>query len=684
MAHISINSRVINNVKSDDLFTLLNNMIEAELEKNIENVDTDFVDECVDALLALEQEENNFAVLVPLMSSDKFLKKLTNNNHKAFKSLNAFARGAIVAAIIAGGTFSANAMVEAITDVNIIETIAQKIEYRISTVKGIEEIHGEDEEEPTTKPRPTGIEEIAGEDDDDDETTTTTLPSTTKPRTTGIEEIAGDDDDDDETTTTTMPSTTRPVYTTTKPSTTKRQIKPTTEAADIVPVITRPSHCDEPTTEAAPVYVGLYASFDNFKGDYIYNEEIDYENIVLKKIYSDGSQEDLSIYDCSYTNKIDMTITQDVTIRIIYKNTLVTVDITIRPDEETRGSEIGSNDEFDYFLTKKGAYITKYKGNEAVLDLSQMGGKVVYAIADDVFRDSDIEEVYAPNVKKVFKNAFRGCASLESCYIPEAEYIDSYAFEGCSKLENAVFSDNLDYFGEGVYMNSGITSVKMPKGITAIPDMLCSNCKSLEEVYLTTGTAAVGELAFSDCEALLNVYNTEALEEVGDYAFSGDTLVNFSSFPSGIKAVGVSAFEHCQSLEIGSIPQTINSIGRDAFAYCFGINEITIPSGISTVPYGAFRGTNAATLTISEGVKVIEPYAFMGIKARTLVLPSTLEVLGDYAINSMMLQEIRFGNGITKMGSNVVYPNRRLKVYVYEDSLPHKYAVANGISYVLY
>lgn len=131
MAQICINEKVLSNIRNDNIAAVLNNLIDAELSKDIENIDSAFVDECVDALLAYEKENNNLAVLVPVISSEKFLKKLAANKHTSFKNLNVFAKTAIIAAIVAGSTFTANAMIYSATGVNVIETIAQRIEDRI-------------------------------------------------------------------------------------------------------------------------------------------------------------------------------------------------------------------------------------------------------------------------------------------------------------------------------------------------------------------------------------------------------------------------------------------------------------------------------------------------------------------------------------------------------------------------
>ena len=63
MARININKQTVANIADDDIIKALQKMIFDELEKPEEEVNTDFVDECVNALLEIEKDENKgFAI----------------------------------------------------------------------------------------------------------------------------------------------------------------------------------------------------------------------------------------------------------------------------------------------------------------------------------------------------------------------------------------------------------------------------------------------------------------------------------------------------------------------------------------------------------------------------------------------------------------------------------------------
>ncbi len=668
MARININKRVLDNVKQDDIAAVLNQLIDDELAKDVDKIDTDFVDECVNALLEVEQQEDdNFRVLVPLMSSEKFLRKITSTGF-SFKRLNAFAKTAVIAAIIAGSTYTANAAVAAITGVDILGDVGDAIQDKFEDwglIKG-------------------GIEQIEGEDDDDDvpasvvttestTTTQTTKPSeTTTKQTTAkaststtkkhIEQIEGEDDDD--------------TTSATKPTTTKRSAPNTT-----VKPITEP---DKPQEPEKPYLTALEAEFDNFKVDYIYGEELDYSGLSLTCVYSDGSRKPLSLSECDYTQSVNMNTTANYTLKIIYETCVVTIDITVRPDEDTRGAEICKNDLYDYLLTDNGAYITKYRGYDTEINLDEVDSNPVFAIGEGVFKNSDVTRITAQNVQKIFPSAFENSVDLTECYTPLAECIGDRAFAGCTKLDEAVYSESLYKLGKGAYKNTAVEQLVIGKCVREIPDELCKECPNLKKVELLGDVTEIGADAFSDCTALETVTGTKNLIKVGAFAFDNDELVNFDSFPGKLESVGESAFNFCRNLEIGELPDTIKEIGDMSFAYCSKLKSITIQNGITVIPYGCFRATGATEITLSEGVEEIKGYAFMSTMPREINLPVSLEKIDTYGLYSVTLRDVHFaGRLVSSISDNAFYAGRRVKFYVYNGTVPMEYAEKNNIAYEL-
>ena len=108
--------------------------------------------------------------------------------------------------------------------------------------------------------------------------------------------------------------------------------------------------------------------------------------------------------------------------------------------------------------------ITKYKGSDIVVDLSQVewvdgttgepieGAKVV-AISASAFQSSGISKIILPGtLTKIGQRAFEGCKSLSSVSFSDKDVmlavIDSSAFAYCNVLSDFVFPETLISIGE--------------------------------------------------------------------------------------------------------------------------------------------------------------------------------------------------------------------------------------------
>ena len=680
MARININKQTVTNIAGDDIIKALQKMIFDELEKPEEEVNTDFVDECVNALLEIEKDENKgFAVLVPLVSSEQFLQNITKTHTLTWKNLNKTIKIAIVAAALAGSTFTANAAVKAVTGVDIIEEIQNATKEKLADWGIIKPQNivwgdGEDDDDELTTAAPVEVVESTTEPTSQAEIATKPVATPVTATTTKTHHIDWGDGEDDDDTTTTKPSqptdTTKPA----KEPTTNKPLPPTT-----VPVIPNPDIPDEPEE----VYLAyIKAEFNNFKTAYIYGEDLTYDGITLTRVYSDSHEEPLALEDCDYTKSLNMNVTADYTLRIIYESCVVKIDITVRPDEETRGSQVCANDDFSYLLTDNGAYITAYRGKDVNVNIDSVDGHNVIAIAAGVFENSNVESVYADNVKRIYPNAFKNATFLKECITPNAEYIGDSAFEGCTQLSDISYAMNLSYWGEAVYKNTAITNITVPYKITAVPAALCENCDKLKYVYADFYIESVGAKAFNECTALEKVEGTENLKSAGEYAFYNDELVEFDKAPSVLESVGDGAFAYCKNISFGKL-NNLKELGMQSFFYCNGLTGVELQEGITEIPYGAFRGAHITEIVIPEGVTKIGDYALMSTAIKKLDLPITLKEVGTYGLYITTLREGYFGENITEMAPNAMFKGSRLVMYVFDNTAALDYAKENNIKYII-
>ena len=127
--NITVNAKtlqaVFNDSKSNqDLIDFLNTVIDEELIKL--NPDCDLIDECVNLIDELQEHKYTSPVLRVVLSTNA-IKKIVNPKRNSWKSLNRALRVAIIAAMIATGTFTVNAAVKSVTGIDFIGNVTSAI-----------------------------------------------------------------------------------------------------------------------------------------------------------------------------------------------------------------------------------------------------------------------------------------------------------------------------------------------------------------------------------------------------------------------------------------------------------------------------------------------------------------------------------------------------------------------------
>ena len=672
MSRINIDRTAFNTMCGDDIIAVLQEMIADELSKEEDKINTDYVDECVNALLEIEQDrDNTFKAFVPLLSSEEYLSIIEGKKH-IFKKLNKYSKIAIIAAVAAASSVTVNAAVEGVTGINLIQEAGIKIQEtfsRLSDDKKKSEVgepsKSDDAQEVTKAPEA----EVTTEAQEEEEITASPVVETTvnkayqKPSVSSASESSEDNN-----------STTKPEQTTSGGS---KNNKPSDKSTTVKPAIP-----DKPKDDTKIVLDSLEASFSNFKTDYIYGESLSYDGLTLTAVYSNGTRRNVPLSDCDYTSSLNMNVTADYTLRVIYKTCVVKIPITVRPDEETRGSQKCSNAEFEYFLTSKGVYITKYLGDSKNLDLETVDGHEVYAIGALVFENSELQTVYAPNVKKIFDGAFMNSKSLWVINCENAERIGNRAFEGCEKLSSPSFSDSAEQIGAAAFKGSGIKNITLPSGVTTVSESLCEGCEKLESVNLKNAKE-VGNSAFSDCVKLSSISNMGGVKKIGSFAFYGDEAATLDSVPSQLESVGESGLAYCKKLEIKTLPSTVKEIGEYAFMYCTKMETANIGNGIKTIPTGAFWGTHLKTLTLPEGLEAIEQAAFMSTVIKNVTIPESVKRIESRALHAATKLNVTFKGNPEYIDEDAFFNYSYLKFYAYPNTNPVEYAEEHGIDYEL-
>lgn len=682
MAHIQNNGSVMMRIKCEDLIAVIQDAIHKELQKPETDIDAGFIEECVNAVLEIEQDSDNaFVPLVPLMKRQEFVEHITGERRN-FKALGKFARTAVIAAALAASTVTANAAVEVVTGVNLLEEAGNKVQntlenWGVIKHKGIDVVDGEDDGDDVTVTSAEESTTLPAEESTAQEPTTETTTTAIAARTTTthhIEVVDGEDEENEPASSksqTTKPSQTKPSE---KETTTKTPPPPTTAES-----VTKPDISDSDGV----TFVGVEAYFDGFKTDYIYGEELSYDGLTLMEVFSDGTKKELPLEKCSYTKSVDMSKTADYTLRIIYKASVVEIKITVRPDEDTRGAEVCKNELYEYYLTERGAYITAYSGDEEEINLDEVDSNRVIVIGEGVFKGTNTVHFTARYAEKIFPNAFRDCEKLVYADIPNAVYIGANAFENCTNLKTPVFSSELNYLGTAVFKNTGIEQITIPQNITAIPSALFEDCAELKSVTLLGRVTDIGASAFSECAALEKISGSQFIKNVSNLAFYNDTLLCFDEEPTALESAGDYAFAYCNNINITHIGKELKVLGIGSFMYCHQLCDVELDGSIKTIPSSAFRGAHIERLVLSKGIKQIGDYAFMSTMLKMLELPDTVTQIGAYSFYITFLRDVYFPDRRVRINTKAFYENSRLTFYVYDNTSPCLYAQEHSIKYEL-
>lgn len=116
--------------------------------------------------------------------------------------------------------------------------------------------------------------------------------------------------------------------------------------------------------------------------------------------------------------------------------------------------------------------------------------------------------------------SFYGCSNLRKISFPGTlQKIEQYAFARCSILDDVNLHDNIDLSSGVFYYCISLSNIRLPEGITRIPENTFSFCKTLSNIEIPSGVMSIGGSAFSSCESLTRIRIPSNVTTIGNYAF---------------------------------------------------------------------------------------------------------------------------------------------------------------------
>lgn len=261
-----------------------------------------------------------------------------------------------------------------------------------------------------------------------------------------------------------------------------------------------------------------------------------------------------------------------------------------------------------------------------------------------------LESVVIPDsVKEIDDDAFTLCESLKSIVIPDSvKELGQFAFSYCENLQTAILPKGLSEISDGLFMGSGITSIKIP-GVEKISPNAFYGCKNLLHVELSNDIKYIEYGAFEYCSNLKSITLPDKLKSLDIMVFTGCTALksvdisenaeNFSSidgvlfskdgkelvyYPDGkteklytvpettVRIGGNSFYTNC-NIQSVVLPKKLTTIGRSAFSGCEDLSQINIPESVSLIYGDVFQNcTKLKKVDLPNGAILLAKNVFDG------------------------------------------------------------------------
>lgn len=382
-----VNEKVINSLFDDkdfntELKAMLNKMIDEELEKDTDEIDCDLIDECTDMLIELEQKEDNgFAVLIPMMSSDKIMAACKTNG---FKYLSRGMRASLIACIILLSALTANTVIAKVFDYNVAQEVVNSISEKLQDWGIIASADEEDEIVVDKMPVTTTEKHV--------ESTTQPATKTEKKQPAAVQA------------TTEKAKSETPAQTTTKP-----------EIKNVVVEIKE---------DAKPVALRLAFSKD-FKTEYLWGESLDTRGLTVTAVYDGGATRTVDTSDCTFKG-YNKALEGTQKIVVTYDGSSATFEITLKKTaHKTERTVTGVQASFPTKLI--------YTTEDTKLSLDGMRAKLLYS-------DGSYSDWYYPYDMQIIRDADFSQIGAQKIMVRIADKAD-FEFEIVVKESEALVKD---------------------------------------------------------------------------------------------------------------------------------------------------------------------------------------------------------------------------------------------------
>lgn len=332
-------------------------------------------------------------------------------------------------------------------------------------------------------------------------------------------------------------------------------------------------------------------------------------------------------------------------------------------------------------------------------------------IGTGAFEHSGLTSIELPKeLTEIGRSAFSG-THLSEIYLPKKlNSLGINAFSNIDTLKKVTVTSDInkswdDWYWEGLFDGSPLTTVVIEEGVTKIPAKMFYNQQGIVNINFPSTMKEIAGYAFKNT-SLKTVLFPSAIEKIGNYAFGdivtltsidvgsnlvtgwnafsgsknlvtinlktgarkivdgflADTGITEFVVPEGVEEIGKDAFSSNKQLTKITLPSTLKTIGEGAFSNT-GLKEIVIPASMKKIPNGILQNTQIERLVLSEGVEEIGDYAFENNQhLKSVLLPSTLKKIGIGSFRNTGLKEVVLPTGLEEIGEKAFSYNNLSEV----------------------
>ena len=161
--------------------------------------------------------------------------------------------------------------------------------------------------------------------------------------------------------------------------------------------------------------------------------------------------------------------------------------------------------------------------------------------------------------------------------------------------------------GNGAFINSFITSIRLPETIERIENGAFQECIYLKDINIPDSLKYIGSRAFADC-ALISLHIDLPDLVIGPRAFF--RCNNLEEISINADTIDEQAFR-CGSLKKATFGDNVRSIHTSAFGGCSSLEEIILSDSVKIIGTGAFGKYSSELCSL-----------------RTIFIPPTVEIIG--------------------------------------------------------